>query len=129
MAKLGKAVVHIHANLKPLKRGLAAAKKAVSLAMNSIKKIATVAFSVAKKAVMAFAAASGAATYAALKQEAALVELGSALKFVGAYSEENVEKFKRFAAEIQKVTVFGDEEVLAMMRMGLPLLNLIWRDG
>ena len=39
MAKLGKAVVHIHANLKPLKRGLALAKAAVKAAMGSITSI------------------------------------------------------------------------------------------
>lgn len=54
---------------------------------------------------------------AAMKQEDAVFLLGAALKTAGEYSAETMTKFEAFAASIQKVTIYGDEEVLALMQL------------
>jgi len=54
-------------------------------------------------------------TKAAMKQEDALFLLEAALRAAGEYSIKTMEKFEAFAASIQKATIYGDEEVLALM--------------
>jgi len=56
-------------------------------------------------------------TQAAMKQEDAVFLLEAALKAAGEYSESAMEGFEAFAASIQKATVYGDEEVLALMQL------------
>jgi len=58
---------------------------------------------------------------AAMKQEDALFQLEAALKVTEEYTAETMEGFEAFAASIQKATIYGDEEVLALMRMGSTL--------
>jgi len=77
------------------------------------------AFKVAKYAVVGLGAALTACTYVALKQEAAEVELASALKVTGQYSDEVMKKLKEQAGAIQDVTTYGDEYVLMLMRMAI----------
>jgi len=79
------------------------------------------AFRIAKRAVMGLAAAFAYCTYVAIKQEAAEVELASALKVTGQYSEETMQKLKQQAAAIQDATTYGDEYILSLMRMALTL--------
>jgi len=52
-------------------------------------------------------------------QEEALFTLASQLALLGKYSQETLTDYKKFAAGIQEVTTFGDEQVLSLMRMGL----------
>lgn len=54
---------------------------------------------------------------AAMKQEDAIFLLGAALKTAGEYSAETMTQFEAFAASIQKVTIYGDEEVLSLMQL------------
>lgn len=54
---------------------------------------------------------------AAMKQEDAVFLLEASLKTAGEYAAETMEKFEAFAASIQKATVYGDEEVLALMQL------------
>lgn len=56
-------------------------------------------------------------TKAAMKQEDAVFLLEAALKAAGEYSSEAMEGFEAFAASIQKATIYGDEEVLALMQL------------
>jgi len=56
-------------------------------------------------------------TTAAMKQEDAVFLLEAALKSAGEYTAEAMEGFEAFAASIQKATVYGDEEVLALMQL------------
>lgn len=56
-------------------------------------------------------------TKAAMKQEDALFLLEAALKAAGEYTDETMKGFETFAASIQKATVYGDEEVLALMQL------------
>jgi len=56
-------------------------------------------------------------TRAAMKQEDALFLLEAALKTAGEYSVGTMRKFEEFAASIQQLTVYGDEEVLALMQL------------
>jgi len=86
---------------------------------NMMKTAFAAAFRAAKYAVMGLAAAFSYCTYAAIKQEAAEIELASALKMAGEYSEELIQKMKKQAAEIQAATVYGDEYVLTLMRIAM----------
>ncbi len=56
-------------------------------------------------------------TKAAMKQEDALFLLEAALRATGEYSFGTMKKYEAFAASIQQATVYGDEEVLALMQL------------
>lgn len=77
------------------------------------------AFRVAKYAVMGLSAAFAYCTYAAIKQEASVIELASALKVTGQYSEKLMKEMREQAGAIQDATVYGDEYILMLMRMAL----------
>ena len=53
----------------------------------------------------------------AMEQEKAEVALAAALRANGEYTEDIIEKNKRFASSIQAVTTYGDEEVLRLMAL------------
>jgi len=72
---------------------------------------------VAKYAAVGIAAALTLATRAAMKQEDAQFLLMAALKISGEYTKALEDRFKSFAASIQQVTIYGDEEVLALMQL------------
>lgn len=94
-----------------------ALKGAASIAKSTL----SAAFRTAKRAAMGLGAAFVYCTYKAIKQEAAEIELASALKIVGEYSEEQMEKLKAEAAAIQDATKYGDEYTLGLMRMAITL--------
>jgi hypothetical protein len=48
-------------------------------------------------------------------QEAAENSLAVAMRNAGTYTEENIETMKQYAAELQKVTTYGDETTLSTM--------------
>ena len=56
-------------------------------------------------------------TNAAMKQEDALFLLEAALRATGEYTDEIMKKYEAFGASIQKATIYGDEEVLALMQL------------
>jgi len=57
------------------------------------------------------------ATKAAMKQEDAQFLLAAALKISGEWTKELQKDFEAFAAGIQRATIYGDEEVLALMQL------------
>ena len=72
---------------------------------------------IAKYGALALAGALTLATRAAMKQEDAQFLLMAALKISGEYTKELEERFKAFAASVQQATVYGDEEILALMQL------------
>lgn len=72
---------------------------------------------IAKYAAVGIAAALTLATRAAMKQEDAQFLLMAALKISGEYTKALEERFKAFAASVQQATIYGDEEVLALMQL------------
>lgn len=56
-------------------------------------------------------------TRAAMKQQDAVFLLMSALKISGEYTKALEQRFRAFASSIQETTVYGDEEVLALMQL------------
>lgn len=95
--------------------------KAFTSVGNMAKNVLAVGFRMVKRAAIGLAAALGISTYAAIKQQAAEVELASALKITGQYTEETLQKLKEEATAIQDATVYGDEYVLSLERMALTL--------
>ena len=78
-------------------------------------------FQIIKKAMIAATVAIVAVVAlsikAAAKQEDALFALQTALSLTGDASEAVMNDFQKFASEIQKVTIHGDEETLALLAM------------
>jgi len=71
----------------------------------------------AKWGAVAVTGALTLATKAAMKQEDAVFLLGASLKAAGEYSRGAMRDFTDFAASIQQVTTYGDEEVLMLMQL------------
>ncbi len=86
---------------------------------NIARSALAVAFRAVKYAALGLAAAFTYCTYAAIKQEAAEIELASALKMTGKYSDALMQKLKAQASAIQAATVYGDEYVLTLMRIAM----------
>jgi len=57
-------------------------------------------------------------TRAAIIQERAEMDLAAALKLTGSLTASNIEEFKRYASELQSMTIYGDEATLAEMAYG-----------
>jgi len=71
----------------------------------------------AKWGALAVAGALTLMTRAAMKQEDAQFLLASALKISGEWTQKLEDRFLSFAASIQQATIYGDEEVLALMQL------------
>jgi len=71
----------------------------------------------AKWGALAIAGAFTLVTRAAMKQEDAVFLLSAALRISGEYTKELETRFRAFAASIQQATIYGDEEVLALMQL------------
>ncbi len=54
-------------------------------------------------------------------QEAAEVALQSALRQTGADVDSNADRLKKYASEVQKQTIYGDELILQQMALGLQM--------
>lgn len=52
-------------------------------------------------------------------QEGAERSLAAAMKATGNYSKENLDSFKNFASELQRITTVGDETVMGMQNLAL----------
>ena len=123
MAKLGSAFVVIKANLKPLKAGLALAKKAVAVAMRGMSKIVSAAADIAKKAMLGFIAGITAAVYAAAKQQEIEKRLAVVLKSTAGAAGLSHAALLKHAAALERVTTFGDEAII-----GAQALLLTFKD-
>ncbi len=91
--------------------------RALKSAASITRKAFTKAFQIARRAVMGLAAAFAYATYAAIKQENAELELKGVLIGLGVYSKEVMEDFKQFASAMQEATTWGDEYVLSLLKV------------
>ena len=101
MVKLGKATVDIRANLAPLKRGLAMAKRAVKSAMRGISSVVGKMYRFAKKAMLVFAAAVTYSIVQAAKFEKQLANVSTMLDkttmgMMGEYKRELISLSKQF---------------------------------
>lgn len=135
MSKLGEAYVVIRANLKTLKSDLAKAysitKTAVSDISSAVKTIAAPvlwgwhAFTSLLRQAIHFALGLSAAitglAYLTAKQEEAEFDLAVQLKNTGEYTDELLDKLKKFSSEMQTATGHGDESVLSLMQVGLAM--------
>jgi hypothetical protein len=104
MPKLGEAFVVVRANLAPLKRGLAAARRAVNIAM---RKITRTALRAGKWAALAFAGISGAAVKLAMDAEESenlfVVSMGNMAKATREWSEEMSKALGLNAYEVRRM--------------------------
>ena len=83
---------------------------------------------VAMKAARAFTDELKSTVRAAMEQEKADRSLAAALEITGRGVDRNLERMKRFAAEQQKVTVYGDEQI-QMVQALLVQMTSLDRDG
>ena len=110
--KLAELVVDITAKLSPLKGQLAKANAMMKRGLASMVKMARRA---GKWIAVGLVAALAWATRAAMTQESAELDLAAALRETGDATKENIAGLKKYAAELQKLTKYGDEEILAQM--------------
>jgi len=71
----------------------------------------------ATAAVYSIVAVGTKAVVASMEQEKAQIALGAALRASGGYTDELMGKYTKFASGIQKVTTYGDEQVLKLMAL------------
>lgn len=110
--KLAELVVDIKARLEPLKKGLAKARGVMKRGLDKMVRMARrAAIGIGVALVAAFAWA----TRAAMVQEDAERELAAALGQTGDAVKENIDGLKAYAAELQQVTIYGDEQILSQM--------------
>lgn len=127
--ELATAVVNIVGDESPLVRGLARAEhatdKSVAHIQARLRKISDTMARVGRRMTMfvtaPLVAGAGLAVRAFMQQEAAEADMESTLKTLGHEVEGNLERFKKFAAEIQKSTIYGDEFTLGLMTQALNL--------
>ena len=107
MAKLK---VYLTAETKKFQRGLRRADRMVARLSRRVKRYGAIAGA-------AFAAAGAYSVRSYAKQEEAVEGLRAALDAFGYSAVRLMPSMTKFAAEMQKQTVFGDEEVLTLMKM------------
>ena len=88
---------------------------------STIKTAFVTALKAANYAAVGLGVAMVGATYKAIKQQAAELELASALKVTNQYSEAAMQRLKEQAAAIQDVTTYGDEYIMTLQRMAVTL--------
>lgn len=119
--KLAEIYVEITSKTGPLKNALAKAKAMVKRDMASMVRLA-------KRGALAIGVALAAAfvwaTKAAIKQEDAVARLETTLKATGYAAGWTKKQILKLAADLQKVTRFGDETILAMQTMLLTFKNI-----
>jgi len=98
-------------------RTVSAIKTTFSKMATSFKKAFDKMVRYAKWGALAIAGALALVTRAAMKQEDAQFLLAAALKISGEWTLKLQHRFEAFAASIQQVTIYGDEEVLALMQL------------
>ena len=127
--ELATAVVNIVGNESPLVRSLARTEretgKSVANIQAKLRKIGDTMAKVGRKMTMfvtlPLVAGAGLAVRAFMQQEAAEADMESTLKSLGHEVAGNLARFKGFAAEMQKATVYGDEFTLGLMTQALNL--------
>ncbi len=110
--KLAELLVEIKAPLGPLKSAMSKAAAIVKRGMKTLSRWArrgAVAIGVGLAAAMVWAIKK------AMIQEDAEIALAAALRKTGDATVENIASFKKYAAELQKLTIYGDEEILTQM--------------
>jgi len=119
--KLGTAYVEIKGEDKHLKTDLTKAESRVKSAAKNMEAALRKAFMVGFGAAAAGAGLAVIAmkkvSSAAMVQEKAVMTLNAALKASGTYTKAFSDDLNAFASSIQKVTTYGDEEVLQLMAL------------
>lgn len=111
---LGKVVIQIAADVAKLQTDMQRADRTVANSLNKISKRA----SVATKAIIGIGGAlavgglSSKIIDATVKQEAAVRQLEQGLASTGGVVGQSLEQLTQKAAELQKATTFGDEEII-----------------
>jgi hypothetical protein len=118
MSKVAEAFVEISAKTDKLKRGL---RKSMTMVTAKVKAISRSILGSIKKLMLAITAVVAATTILSIrawgKQEEAVEGLRAALAASGQEVDKNLERLKKEAAAIQKITRVGDEQTLELMQM------------
>ena len=119
MADLKRRIVAVFSAQNKAKGETAAFRRDIDLTRQSMMKMAKGALAMAGIGGGLYAVKKGFdyVTKAAMKQEDALFLLEASLKAAGEYSAGAMKGFEAFAASIQQATIYGDEEVLALMQL------------
>lgn len=112
----------VQKNTKKMRRSLDGVKKAARGAGNAFKTVVKGALSlkgvlVAGIGMFAVIGSIKAVTTAAITQQSAVNRMEAALKSAGSFSEKASKDFQEFAANLQKVSVVGDEVTLDMLAL------------
>lgn len=117
----GKINIGIKMDFSGLRAQMKRVESVIQKSVERIKRAFSTMAGHAKKALLGIGAVVTAVAFlsirAAMKQEDALFALQAALSNTGDASISAMNDFKKFAAEIQEVTIFGDEETLALMAL------------
>lgn len=116
MAIIGNLVVNVLAKTAAFNKAMAGMTKKMA---KFGKKTIAIGKDFSRKFTMPIIAAFALATKAAATQEAADIALAQALKNVGDATKNTYESMKKYAAELQKVTTYGDEDTQMIMALGL----------
>jgi len=119
--KIAEAYVDILGRLDKFKAQLTRARALLNTAMSSLARWA-------KRGAMAIgiglAAGIAFATRAAIKQETAESRLAAALKTTGFAAGFTLEQLKKYAAQLQSITTFGDEAIINMQALLATFKNI-----
>lgn len=116
-ANLSKATTGIRGFAKTVGTQMAKAGRAVlHFGTNVMRRMADAVRKYSKWVGLSLAGAFALSTRAAMKQEDAIFGLSAAMAASGEYTKEAIMLHKEFAASIQSMTKYGDEEVLMLMK-------------
>jgi len=121
MATVGNLVVNLKAKTAEFGKGLKRARKSIRTFKKALDGASKRAAVWSRNLVMAGAAVAGAFVKLAMEQERAEMALDAALQSTGQNVAIHGKALRQMAADIQKVTVHGDEFVLGLMTAGMNL--------
>jgi len=112
---MGKAAAHVKANATAMERAMAKVGRSFTGVTGSLKTLVS---------ALAIGAAFRAVINATKEEEQAIAQLEQTLKSTGRYTPELASQMKNYAAELQKVTTYGDETVIAMQALLLTFTKI-----
>lgn len=105
----------VQSNASGMQRAMAKVGKSFSGVTGNLKALVS---------ALAIGAAFRAVTNATKEQEAAIAQLEQTLKSTGRYTPELSSKLQGYAAELQKITTYGDETTIAMQALLLTFTKI-----
>jgi len=123
-SKIGEAYVEIKTNQAKFTQELGKLERSVKTSVDKMKRsfdqigrgVSEIS-GIARWGFLGMTAAIAGVTYAAQKQEKAVAKLVQQLKNHGEATQENISALTGLASELQKVTQFGDEQIIAGQAM------------